>query len=203
MGFARCDGIKVGVRGQEARDHGAVHARPGGDVGQHGGVADVAPLDPVGPHLACCDKGLAPLEPGPVDDAVGVQRVGDALGRVGVHPDAVLFGNLAEAVMDRLKLSLGAEARDQVGALVHACGGHVGVQLERMPFDAERVVGMTFQRAVEIGLAEIAPRADRVGKDVKLHHGDHSTGLQRRLLAAGPARSARHRPARGRAASPC
>ena len=37
-----------------------------------------------------------------------------------------------------------AEARGEIIVFVHAFGGHVWVQLERMPFNAERVVGMRF-----------------------------------------------------------
>ena len=44
----------------------------------------------------------------------------------------------------------------------HAFGHHLGVQLERMPFNFKRMIGMRLKRAFQIGLAQIAPRADRV-----------------------------------------
>ena len=114
MRFTRFDGVKIGIRRQQAFGHGTVHACACGDVGQHASVADVTPLDPIGAHQGGDGKGLPPFQARPVDDAVGVQGVGDAFGGVGVHLDAVRLGDVTEPLVDGVKLGLGAEAFQQV-----------------------------------------------------------------------------------------
>ena len=66
----------------------------------------------------------------------------------------------------------------------HAAGGHVGVQLERVPFDGEGMLWPRRHRAVEIGFADIAPGADDVGDDIKFYHllAFHSSRSARRFI---------------------
>ena len=187
--------VQIGIRGQEALGHGPDHAGTCSNVGQHAKIADVATLDPICAHQGGHDQGLTPFKSSPMDQAVGIQRIGDALGRVGVHLHAVLFGNLAKAVVDRLKLRIRSKAGEKVAALVHAFGWHVGVQLERVPGHEKGMVGMLFQGTVKIGLAKIAPGADRVREYVKCYHvlayavNVSSLGRSHNQISAPPART--------------
>ena len=108
---------------------------------------------------------------------MGVQGVGHPLRLVGVHVDACGAGRFAQAVVHGIDAGLAAELLLKMGALRHAFGRHVGVQLERVPLDLERVVGVRGQCAVEVGLADIAPGADRVGEDVQADRGLGHSGL--------------------------
>ena len=65
-----------------------------------------------------------------------------------------------------LAAELGLQVRAPVGTLLR----HVGVQLKRVPLDGQRMLGPRFERAVEIGLADIAPGTDGIGENVERDH---------------------------------
>ena len=61
-----------------------------------------------------------------------------------------------------------AELGDAVLGAVDALARHVGIELEGMPGDGEAQVLLLqeVERALELALADVAPRADHVGDDV-------------------------------------
>ncbi len=73
--IAGADIIKIGVALQKLAHHRGIEAAGIGDVGQHLGIADVAALDEIGLEERGDNECLRALDPGPVDQAVGVQRV--------------------------------------------------------------------------------------------------------------------------------
>ena len=99
-----------------------------------------------------------------------IQCVRRAFDRGEVDLNPRFFGLLRDFGVDLDGRFLAAEFQFQILAPVHALGRHIGVQLERMPFDQKGVIRMRGQRAVQIGLADIAPRANRIGDDIKLDH---------------------------------
>ena len=168
---AGTDVIGVGIIGQKPRRHRPVHASRRRDIGQNTRIADIAPLAPIGAHDGRDHGRLPPLKPRPMDQPVCVQRVGHPPGgvRVNFGPGSAACLFQPQMHLDQAVLS---ELRGQIVVLVDALGGHIGVQLERVPFNAKRVVGMGLKRAIEIGLADIAPGANRIGEDIKPdHHG--------------------------------
>ncbi len=102
---------------------------------------------------------------------MGIPRV-RGIGHAG-HPQrqAGAFGGSFDLGIGARGLVATAELCLKIAGAVHALARHVGVQLERVPFHAERVRGVPGQRVVKIGLADIAPGANGVGKDVETDHG--------------------------------
>ena len=64
--------------------------------------------------------------------------------------------------------SSAAELGEAVLGAVDALARHVGIELEGMPGDGEAQVLLLeeVERALEMALADVAPRADRIGDDV-------------------------------------
>ena len=104
---------------------------------------------------------------------MGVQRVGRALHRLEVDLETGFLGMFHHRGISPHRTFLATEFAFQIGTAVHPFSRHVGVKLERVPFDRERVVRLAFQCAVQMGLADIAPRANRVGHDIKLDRLGH------------------------------
>ena len=67
-------------------------------------------------------------------------------------------------------LLLAAEFRLEIEPPVHAAGWHVGVELERMPFDIEVMLWGGLKGAVQMGFTNIAPRANRVRYNIQFRH---------------------------------
>ena len=53
---------------------------------------------------------------------------------------------------------------------VHAAGGHVRIELKRLPFNKKRVRVIRFERALKIGFSDVTPRANGVGQYVEFDH---------------------------------
>ena len=101
---------------------------------------------------------------------MGVDRVGRALNGSKVNVQPLFARVFVDLAINAQGVFPAAEFGFEVFAPVHTLGGHVGVELERVPFDGEGVVGLGLQRLFQPGLADIAPRADGIGKDINLDH---------------------------------
>src|SRR6056297_461796 len=99
-----------------------------------------------------------------------VERVWRALDRGEVDREPCRLGALQHRGIGLDRAVLAAELALQIVAAIHAAFGHVGVELEGMPFDLERVPGTLYKRLIQKGFTDIAPGADRVGNDIKLDH---------------------------------
>ena len=72
---------------------------------------------------------------------MGVDRVWRLFDELEVDRQARLFGLSDDGGIGLDCARFAAEFAFQIGAAIHAASGHFGVQLKRMPFDDERVVG--------------------------------------------------------------
>lgn len=184
MGVALGDKGAVGVARQQPCDHRRIKPRLARKRGEDAGVANVAALTEVGTKKRGDHRALPPLQPRPMDQAVGIQCVGRAC-----DPVQVQRHSGGRRMFDKRQIGLhrpllAAELRLQIGAAVHPLWRHVRVQLERMPFDGEGMIGPGLQRAVQTDLAKIAPGADWVGQYIKPDQCvfSHSSRRARRLV---------------------
>src|SRR5690606_34917237 len=170
MGVAGADIRGIGVGPEQPVDHRPVEARLGGDICKRFGIGQVAPVAPEGPEERRDHWRLPPFEAGPVDEPVRVERV-----RLARHPLEVQFhpcrrGMFEERQMRADRTLLAAELRLHVGTPVHAGPRQLWVELERVPLDCEGMVRARLERAVEVGLADVAPWAGDVRYDVQPYH---------------------------------
>ena len=84
--------------------------------------------------------------------------------------DAGLAAALGDRLVDLARPVAAAELGPHVIVARHAFGRHVGIELERPPGDGDVVAAAQIERALEAPLADVAPRADRVGDDVDVNH---------------------------------
>ena len=125
-------------------------------------IADIAAVHEIGFEQRIHDLALNLFNPGPVDQAVCVQRVGRLLNGIEVHLKSDFFRVFHDRRVGAHRTLFAAELGFKVFAPVHAMSGHVRVQLKGMPSDGERVVRALFKRAIEVRLADVTPRANRV-----------------------------------------
>ena len=160
------------IRRQQPGHHGPIHARTVRDIGQHFDIADIAAFGEIGAEQGADDLRLPPFNPGPMDQAVRVQGIGRPLHRFEIEGEARSCGGLGHPGIGLHCLRLAAKLGFKITAPVRTIRWHVGVKLKRMPFNFKRMIAARFfnpgQCAVQIGFADIAPRADRVGNYVKL-----------------------------------
>ena len=86
--------------------------------------------------------------------------------------DALLRTRLADTVVHRPGRVRAAELCRHVLGPLHALGGKAGIELEWVPADAHFVGVEPGKGALDAPLANVAPRADGVGNDVDLDHGE-------------------------------
>ena len=182
--IARADVFGIGIRAKQAFGHGRVKPAFARDGDQGGDVANVAPLGPIGAEEGRDDGGLPPFQPRPMDQAVCVQRVGNAGNGAKIDLKACVARGLFDARVNLDCAGLAAKLCLQILASVPPIGGHVGVQLKGVPFDFKGVVRVRLKRAVKIALADIAPGANRVREDVELDHRGPLCRRARRLSFA-------------------
>jgi hypothetical protein len=103
-----------------------VEPRALGDLAQGGGVADIAPVDEIGPEQRQRDRGLPPLHPRPVDQAVGIDRVGGPFDPVEVQRQARALGMFHHRRIGRERALPPAELVLEILAAVHAALGISG-----------------------------------------------------------------------------
>ena len=167
---ARLDVLAVGIGLQETVYHRTVHAETVGDIGEGFMIADIAPLFEIGVEERHRHAILALLDARPMQEPMRIERVWRALDRREVDGEPCRLGALQHRGIGLDRAVLAAELALQIVAAIHAALGHVGVELEGVPFDLERVPGSLGKRLIQKGFTDIAPRADRVGNDIKLDH---------------------------------
>ena len=67
-------------------------------------------------------------------------------------------------------LFFAAKFRLKIEPPVHATGWHVRVELKRMPFNIEIMFRCGLQSTIQMGFANIAPRANRVRNNIQFRH---------------------------------
>ena len=131
-------------------------------------VADVAAFDEVGAEHRLHRRVLHAVLPGEPDQPVRVDRVRRPRHQIGAERQADGRRRLGDPLIQRRRLLRAAELPGAIGGAVAALLRHVGIELERVPVhrEAQPLLRQRRQRALQLALADIAPRADRVGDDV-------------------------------------
>ena len=146
-------------------------------------------------------RALPALDAGPVDEPVRVAGVRHPHHGREIDRKARGTGGRFDLGIDGGGAVGAAEAAFEEGSAVGTFGGQVGVELEGVPFDRERMAGARLECAVEQALADIAPRADGIGEDVELDHRAAFRGGDRAGLRLGRPRGKPARRGHGGAGS--
>ena len=147
---------------------------PGGsaDIGQDGGVANVAPFVEVGGEQTFDNAVLLALLAGQPDQAMGVDGVRGALHLVMVEHEPLRPSRRGDLRVERLGALPRPELGRAIGAPVEAGLGYIGVEFEGAPSDERcHVWRERRDHAVQSPLGNPAPGADGVG--------DHLDGERR------------------------
>src|ERR1700722_11647497 len=95
--------------------------------------------------------------------------VRDAADQLKTKMNAAGFPQALEFRMRLLEANLVRHLRRHVGLAIHALDRHVGVQLERSPYDHRFVLRARRDRQVETALPEVTPGAHGVRIDINSH----------------------------------
>ena len=168
--IAVLDVLYVGIRGKQAGHNGSVHASAIGNIGQNFNITNVAGIAEIGLKQPLHNKALKSLKPRPMDKTVGVDGVGCAFHPLKIDLKPNVFGVLNNRRIGFDGAFFAAKFALKVFAPPHAFGRHCGVKLKGVPFNFKRVVAHFGQSPIKVGFADIAPRANRVRKDIKFDH---------------------------------
>ena len=133
-------------------------------------IADVAAFHEVSFEEQVDDKQLPLLQPRPMDQSMSIDCVGRLFDLIEVEFDTCSLRMGDDGAIGLHHTLLTAEFRLEVFTAIHPFGRHVWVQLERMPFNLKRMIWKVCERFVEVGFANVAPRADGIRNDIKLDH---------------------------------
>ena len=161
---------------QQLGDLRGIDAHGTGFGGQHGAVADVLALAPIGHEQALGHVVLALHRLGPAHYPVGVERVGRAGDGLETKGHAILGARRDQRVMQRLE-ALAPELGGQMFDAVHTFRRNSGIKREGPPAHHDLDAVEQRQGLVEAPLAEKAPRADDIRDDVNDEGIAHRTNL--------------------------
>ena len=138
------------------------------EVGEGLGIADVRAVAEVAFEQRLDDAILHALLAGEADHAMGLHGVGRAGELLEMEVDADARGHAGDALVHLLRALGAAELGEAVLLTVDAFGWHLGIELEGMPGDGEAQLGLfqDVEGALEMALADVAPRTDDIGNDV-------------------------------------
>jgi hypothetical protein len=114
---------------------------------------------------------------------VGIKRVWRSFHRLKVNLEASALGCFDNGSIGPHRAFFAAELGFEILAPVHSRLGHRRVQLKWMPLNRKGMIRALLKSAVKVGFADVAPRANRVGDNIKF---DHETAFRFLSICVSP-----------------
>ena len=125
--IARAYIVNVSVTGQQFCHKGSIHACAIGNISKGFHVTDIAAFNEISLEQLVDDEQLMPFDPGPVNEAMGVQGVWRALDRVEINRQSLGLGPLNDGCICFDRAVFATKFGFKVFMPIHAIQRHIRI----------------------------------------------------------------------------